>query len=143
LTYNLKKAKEAAGPRRIKDRGIRWKEHYGEKSLPLKERLDEIVGPGVYHRWEGHDYTTFSDYFVVVGPSQERYGKKSFFAGIKKLPPKWKRKKVYAPDGEYFSNIASALSHASKKWGIPYPKNQHNYSTADLENVEIPRHIKG
>lgn len=144
MVYNLKKVKEAGGPRRIRDRGIRWKEYYGEKSFYLKKKFNKLIGPGSYYRWQGRDYaTSMSDYFVVVGPSQERYGRKSFFAGIKKLPPKWKRKKIYAPDGKYFSTIASALSHVSKMWGIPYPKDQYNYSARDLQDVKIPRHIKG
>lgn len=129
--------------KRIKDRGIHWKEKYGEKSAPLKKRFDEEIGTGAYYRWEGHDFTTGSDYFVVVGPSITRFGMKSFFAGIKKLPPKERRKKVYAPDGEYFPSIMSALSHVRERWGVPFPPNQNNYSQADLENIKIPRHMKG
>jgi len=135
--------KESGGPRRIRDRGIRWKEAYGKKSLPLKKRFEREIGPGSYHRWEGHDYTTDSDYFIVVGPAVQRYGQKAFFSGIKKLPPRYARKKVYAPAGDYFSNIASALSHAAKRWGIAYPQNQHNYQKLDLVDVYIPRHVKG
>jgi len=136
--FNLNKQ---AG-KRIKDRGIHWEEAYKEKSAPLKKRFDEEVGAGSYYRWEGHDFTTDSDYFIVVGPSITKFGKKSFFAGIKKLPPKFKRKKVYAPDGEYFPTIISAISHAKEKWGIPFPKNQINYKSQDLDDVYIPRHMK-
>jgi hypothetical protein len=128
--------------KRIRDRGIKWEEKYHDRSAPLKKRFDKNIGEGAYLRWEGHDYTTDSDYFIVVGPAQQKYGRKSFFAGIKKLPPKHERKKVYAPSGKYFTSIMSALSHASKMWGIPFPKNQTNYSTADLENVKIPRKMK-
>ena len=131
-----------AGRKRIKDRGIRWKEHYAEKSEPLKKRFDKMIGSGAYFRWEGHDYTTASDYFVVVGPAQTKEGKKMFFAGVKKLPPKYQRKKVYAPSGKYFTNILSALSHASKMWGVNFPPNQINYSQNDLTDVNIPRHLK-
>ena len=93
-------------------------------------------------RFEGHDYTTDSDYFIIVGPSLTREGRKAFFAGIKKYPDDPKSK-VYAPSGEYFSNSVSAFSHASDKWGIQFPKNVPNYSVDQLVNIKIPRHIKG
>jgi len=143
--FNLSKTSmvKEASPKRIRDRGINWKEHYQEKSQALKKRFDKDIGQGVYYRWEGHDYTTSSDYFVVVGPATQRYGQKSFFAGIKKLPPKERRKKVYAPSGKYFTNIVSALSYASRMWGVKFPPNQKNYSTQDLQNIRIPRHVKG
>ena len=128
--------------KRIRDRGIRWKEHYSEKSLPLKKRFDKDIGEGAYRRWEGHDYTTNSDYFVVVGPAKKKYGETSFFAGIKKLPPKYKLKKVYAPSGKYFPSLSSALSHASQMWGVAFPPGQRNMTLADLAGKNIPRHIK-
>ena len=140
--FNFSLYKEA-GRKRIRDRGIRWDETYHERSEPLKKRFDRDIGVGAYYRWEGHDYTTDSDYFIVVGPAIQKYGQKSFFAGIKKYPPKYERKKVYAPSGKYFTNILSALSHASKMWGITFPPEQHNYSVDDLSQVEIPRHMKG
>jgi hypothetical protein len=70
--------------RRIKDRGINWKEVYVGKAETLKEKMDKKIGKGSYFRWEGHDYTTNGDYFVVVGPSITKDGKKQFFAGIKR-----------------------------------------------------------
>ena len=131
--------------KRIKDRGIRWEETYHERSAPLKKRFEKEIGPGSYIRWEGHDYTTDSDYFVVVGPAVQRSGQKSFFAGVKKLPPRYKREKVksYAPSGEYFTNILSALSHASEMWGVTFPQHQQKYDQNDLARVKIPRHVKG
>ena len=150
--YNFKEARSYTAPkrpkgkgnskRRIRDRGIRWKEHYHERSLPLKKRFDRDIGPGAYYRWEGHDYTTDSDYFIVVGPAVQKHGEKSFFAGIKKMPPKWERKKIYAPSGKYFSNILSALSHASNMWGINFPPDQQDYTQNELARVKIPRHMK-
>jgi len=133
------------GRRRIKDRGIKWEETYHERSAPLKKRFENEIGPGSYIRWEGHDYTTDSDYFVVVGPAIQRSGQKSFFAGVKKLPPRYKRGKVksYAPSGKYFTNIHSALSHASEMWGVSFPKNQQKYDQNNLKNIDIPRHVKG
>ena len=141
-TFNLLKF---ASRKRIRDRGIRWDETYHERSAPLKKRFDKEIGSGSYHRWEGHDYTTNSDYFVVVGPAIQKSGQKSFFAGVKKLPPRYKREKVksYAPSGKYFTNIHSALSHAVEMWGVQFPKNQQKYDEKNLANVGIPRHIKG
>lgn len=131
-----------AGRKRIKDRGIEWKEHYHERSEQLKKRFEKNIGPMSYMRWEGHDYTTNGDYFVIVGPSLTGDGKKMFFAGIKKLPEDPKAK-VYAPSGEYFTTIKAAFSYASDKWNIPFPKGSPNYSVNDLAAIEIPRHIKG
>lgn len=129
--------------KRIKDRGISWEEKYHDRSEPLKKRLDKLIGEGVYYRWEGHDYTTNSDYFIVVGPALTSTGQKSFFAGIKKLPPEHEDKKVYAPSGKYFPNILSALSYASKQWGAPFPPDQVNYTASEhLANVKIPRKLK-
>jgi len=128
--------------KRIKDRGINWKERYGERSKRLKDRYDKEIGRKSYIRWEGHDYTTDSDYFVIMGPALDKYMKKQFFAGIKKLP-KDPKAKVYAPSGEYFSNAMSALSHVKEKWAVPFPKDAVNYSLNDLANVEIARHVKG
>ena len=131
-----------SGRKRIKDRGIEWKESYHEKSKWLKKRFEKKIGPGSYKRWEGHDYTTDSDYFVVVGPSLTREGKKRFFSGIKKLPDD-PHAKVYAPSGEYFTTINAAYSHASTKWGVPFPKEHINYTVDELMSVKIPRHVKG
>jgi hypothetical protein len=130
-----------AGPRRIKDRGINWKERYHERSFRLKKRFDKSL-PKAYMRWEGHDYTTNSNYFVVVGPAETKELKKMFFAGVKKLP-KDPRAKVYAPSGEYFSTSIAAFDHAHQKWAVPFPKNAPKYTLNDLARIEIPRHVKG
>lgn len=131
-----------ASRKRIRDRGINWKEQYHEKSLALKKRFDRDIGPGAYYRWEGKDYTTNSNYYVVVGPTIQSNLGKCFFAGIKKLPDDPK-KKVYSPYGEYFTSISAALSHAADKWAIPFPKNAPKYTKQQLEPVNIPEHIKG
>ena len=146
--FNLKKYSnnkniiKTAGRKRIKDRGIMWKEHYHERSLKLKKRFEKDIGPGVYKRWEGHDYSTNGDYFVVVGPALTREGKKRFFSGIKRYPEDPKAV-VYAPSGEYFTTISGAFSHASEKWAVNYPKEVSHYTVNDLANVKIPRHVKG
>jgi hypothetical protein len=131
-----------SGRKRIKDRGIKWIEKYHDRSMPLKKRFTRDIGPMSYMRWEGHDYTTDGNYFVIVGPSLTGEGKKRFFAGIKKLP-KNPKAKVYAPSGEYFSTIAAAFSYASEKWAVPFPKGAPHYSVNELANVNIPRHVKG
>lgn len=130
--------------KRIRDRNIEWKETYTERTEPLKDRYERQIGPGSYYRWEGHDYTTNADYYIVCSPARTRDLKKSFFAGIKKLPPDWRddETKVYSPYGKYFENIASALTFLSDKYRIPYPKNQFNYTVAQLQNVKIPRTVK-
>jgi len=134
--------KRIAGRKRIKDRGIQWKEKYHERSEKLKDRYEKLIGPMAYRRWEGHDYTTNSDYFVVVGPALTKDGHKRFFAGIKKYPDDPKAK-VYAPYGEYFTSIHSAYTHVNDKWGVPFPKDAPNYTVDNLQGIRIPRHVKG
>lgn len=130
------------GKKRIRDRGIKWEEVYGEKSDDLKRRFDKAIGPQAYMRFEGHDYTTDGDYFVIIGPALTEDLKKKFFAGIKRLPDD-PNKPIYSPSGEYFSSSHGAFSHANEKWNIPFPKGAQNYTEANLSNVDIPRHVKG
>ncbi len=127
--------------RRIKDRGIRWEEHYGKKSTALKKKFEKML-PGVYFRWQGFDYTTGHPYYVVVGPAiSKRYGK-SFFAGVKKMP-RDPKKKAYSPSGKYFPSVRGALSHASDMWGVKFPENAGDYKKEHLIPIDIPRHVKG
>lgn len=130
--------------KRIRDRNISWEEKFSERTAPLHDRYEEDIGPGSYHRWEGHDYTTNSDYYVVCSPARTKTLDKMFFAGIKKLPPIYKRAttKVYSPYGKYFQNIASALTYLNQKYNIPYPQNQFNYTILHLQDVDIPRTVK-
>lgn len=139
--YNLS-LMSLAGRKKIKERGIKWEESYQEKSASLKKRFDKDIGPGSYYRWEGHDYTTNSDYYIVVGPTIQSDLGKCFFAGIKKLPED-PNAKVYSPSGEYFTSIIAALSYATDHWASPFPKSQINYTKEMLEPVNIPEHIKG
>jgi hypothetical protein len=130
------------GKKRIRDRGIKWEEVYGEKSDDLKARFEQQLGPGVYMRFEGHDYTTDGDYFVIVGPAITADEKKKFFAGIKRMPED-PTKPIYSPSGEYFSSSHGAFSHANEKWGVPFPKGTANVTEGQLANIKIPRHVKG
>lgn len=139
--FNLKNLL-TAGRKRIKDRGIKWEETYVEKSKSLKKRFDKSIGVGAYRRWEGQDYTTNSKYYVVVGPTIQSDLGKCFFSGIKKLPSD-PHKKVYSPSGEYFTSVNAAYSHATEKWGVPFPQGQVNFTKDMLETVSIPQHIAG
>lgn len=127
--------------KRIKDRGIHWKEAYHEKSETLKKKMDETVGPDAYLRYEGHDFTTNSNYYVVIGPSRQRE-RNVFFAGIKKLPRDAKAK-LFAPYGEYFPSIHGAMSYANRKWGVPFKQGVPQYNRDTIANIVIPEHIKG
>lgn len=143
LVYNLNKQ---AGRKRIKDRGIKWEEVYRERSQPLKERFEKEIGPGAYYRWEGHDFTSNSIYYIVIGPSVQHNVGKMFFAGIKKIPLEEFTKdpdtKTYSPYGEYFPTIKGALIYASQRWGTPIPKGQVPYNRHSLDMVDIPEHVK-
>lgn len=130
-----------AGRRRLKDRGIKWEEHYGKKSKDIKKHFDKVL-PGSYFRWEGFDHESGHPYYIVVGPAiSKRYGR-SFFAGVKKMP-KDPHKKSYSPSGKYFGSLRGALSHAADMWGIRFPKNAGHYGKDDLTTIKIPKHIKG
>jgi hypothetical protein len=127
--------------KKIKDRGIDWKERYHDRSETLKKKLDKLIGPMAYLRFQGHDTTSNSDYYIVVGPSVQD-NRKQFFAGIKKLP-RDPNAKVYSPYGEYFNTIKGAMAYASKKWGVPFAQGLPEYSGESLANVDIPEHIHG
>jgi len=143
LVYNLNKQ---AGRKKIKDRGIKWEESYRERSAPLKEKFEDTIGPGSYYRWEGHDFTSNSIYYIVVGPSVQHNVGKMFFAGIKKVPLEDFNKdpdtKTYSPYGEYFPTIKGALIYASQRWGVKIPPNQVPYTRESIESADIPEHIK-
>lgn len=128
-----------AGRRRIKDRHINWKEHYGEKSEALKKHYEKVL-PGSYYRWEGFDYETMHPYYIVIGPAISRRFGRMFFSGIKKLPNE-KKKKAYSPSGKYFSSLSGAIRHAQDMWGAPYPKECGRYVKGDLSGIKIPKHI--
>lgn len=126
--------------RRLKDRNIRWKESYHDRSAQAKKKFEKML-PGSYFRWEGKDYESGHWYYVVVGPAiSKRYGK-AFFAGNKKMP-RDPRKKAYSPTGEYFSSLSAALRHAHDMWGVQFPQGAGSWSKADLAPMDIPRHVK-
>lgn len=130
-----------SGRRRLKDRHIHWKEHYGEKSREMKKKFEKLL-PGSYFRWEGFDFESGHPYYVVVGPAISKREGKSFFSGVKRLP-KDRKKKAYSPSGKYFPSLKAALSHANKMWGVTFPRNAGNYNEHDLAPLDIPKHVKG
>ena len=117
----------------IKDRGIRWEEAYGEKSAYLKHEFEDQVGPGSYFRWEGHDYTTDADYYVVVCPGYSKKNGYHFFAGLRKMPAE------NGASGKKFHTQGEALSYAIEHWNVPRPKTEIHklYSRDDLVGKPI------
>lgn len=131
MGYNLNAAK------RIRDRGIIWKEKYTKKSLALKKKFQKQLGNGSYFRWEGHDSTTGNDYYVVVGPGYSKTKGKMFFSGIRKLPGE------YSPNGEYFRSLRKAMNYAKEMWNVRFPKDFRDYTQEDLALVRMhPKEIK-
>lgn len=130
-----------SGRKRLKDRHINWKEHYGEKSKHIKKKFEKLL-TGSYFRWEGLDHESGHPYYVVVGPAISKRKGKSFFAGVKKLP-KNPKKKAYSPSGKYFNSLKGAISYAADMWGVSFPRNAGNYNKNDLLAIDIPKHIKG
>lgn len=130
-----------SGRRRLKDRHINWKEHYGEKSREMKKKFEKLLA-GSYFRWEGFDFESGHPYYVVVGPAISKREGKSFFAGVKRLPID-RKKKAYSPSGKYFPSLKAALSHANRMWGVTFPRNAGNYNAQDLAPLDIPKHVKG
>lgn len=126
MGFNLHAAK------RIRDRGIIWKEKYTKKSAAFKKRFAKELGPGSYFRFEGHDPTTAHDYYIVVGPGYSKTKGKLFFAGIRRLPGE------YSPNGEYFRSLRRAMSYAKEMWGIHFPKDFVDYTQEDLVSVRVP-----
>lgn len=117
----------------IKDRGIHWKELYGDKSAYLKEECEKQIGAGSYFRWEGHDHTSGSDYYVVVAPGFSKKKGYHFFAGLRKIPAK------NGASGKKFQTQAEALSYAMEKWRVPRPetKQHKQYTVNDIKNKAI------
>ena len=128
MIFNLRKY----ATKRIKDRGIIWKEKYTKKSISFKKRFLKTLGPGSYFRWEGYDSTTGKDYYVVVGPGFSKTKGKLFFTGIRRLPGE------YSPNGEYFRSLRRAMSYAKEMWGVRFPKDFRDYVQQDLVNVRVP-----
>lgn len=129
-----------SGRRRIKDKGIKWDENYGEKSRDVKKRFEKIL-PGSYFRWVGKDYEDACWRYVVIGPAVSKREGKSFFAGNKKMPTDPK-KKAYSPSGKYFSSLRGAIAYAIDMWGVRMPQDAGTYTKSDLEGINIPSHIK-
>jgi hypothetical protein len=100
----------------IRERGIRWAETYGDKSAYLKEQMDQQIGPGSYLRWEGHDVTTNTDYYVVLSPGFSKKKGYHFFAGLRKMPAD------HGASGKKFRTQREAMSYARQMWRVPPPQ---------------------
>ena len=125
MAFNLSASK------RIRDRGIIWKEGYTKKTGGMKRKFEKEIGPGSYFRFEGHDNTTGNDYYIVVGPGYSKSKGKLFFAGIRKLPGE------YSPNGEYFKTLRKAMLYAKDMWGAKFPKDFKDYTQEDLVAVRV------
>lgn len=99
----------------IKERGIKWTETYGDKSQYLKREMEDQIGPGSYFRWEGHDSTTGTDYYVVVSPGYSPKHGYHFFAGLRKMPAD------HGASGKEFNSMREALNYAYDMWRVPKP----------------------
>jgi len=130
-----------AGRRRIKEKGIKWEEHYGEKSKDVKHKFESLL-PGSYFRWVGKDYEDSCWRYVVVGPAVSKREGKAFFAGNKKMPTD-PNKKAYSPSGKYFPTLRSAIAYAIEMWGVRMPDDAGQWTKEDLAGIEIPKHVKG
>jgi hypothetical protein len=117
----------------IKDRGIRWVETYGDKSAYLKQEFEQQVGQGSYFRWEGHDSTTGTDYYVVVSPGYSKEHGYHFFAGLRKMPAN------QGASGKKFGTQREAMGYAIDKWRTPPPQTKPGkpYTADDLVGKEI------
>lgn len=119
----------------IKERGIRWTENYGDKSSYLKTEMEKQIGPGSYFRWEGHDSTTGTDYYVVVSPGYSAKKGYHFFAGLRKMPAD------HGASGKKFKNMRSALFYAYDMWRVPKPESMPagwvGYNVDDISGKEI------
>ena len=129
MAYNHKSVQSA---KRIKDRGIRWKEKYTKKTLALKKKYERELGPSSYFRWEGYDSSTGNTYYIVAGPGFSKTKGKLFFSGIRKMPAE------YSPNGEYFKTLRQSIVYARDMWGISFPKNfTRDYNADDLAAIRI------
>lgn len=114
---------------KLADRPVVWHEAYTKRTLFLKKQFHDIIGPGSYFRFEGHDSDTNDDYCAVIGPAKVHSPRAKFFAGVRKQPSD------YALGGEEYHDMKDAMEHASETWGIPVPKDMRYYDSNDLKGL--------
>lgn len=114
---------------KLVDRPITWKEAYTDRTLFLKKQFHEVLGPGSYFRFEGHDTDTGDEYFVIVGPAKVHEPKAEFFAGVRKLPAN------FSAGGLYFHDIKEAMNYAHDTWGVNTPTDMEYYDATDLRGI--------
>jgi hypothetical protein len=129
MAYNANKVESA---KRIRDRGIRWKEVYTKKTMALKKKFEKELGPGSYFRWEGYDVSTGNTYYIVAGPGYSKTKGKLFFSGIRKMPAE------YSPNGEYFRTLRKSINYAKEMWGISFPRDfVRDYKAEELAAIRV------
>jgi len=114
---------------KLKEKNIKWEESYTEKTLFLKEQFEEVVGKGSYFRFEGKDYDSGGEYYVIVGPARIHAPRAKFFAGVRKLPA------TYPAGGQYFDSLDGAINYAHDTWGVPVPKDLKPYTSSSLHDI--------
>lgn len=114
---------------KLADRPVVWKEAYTPRTLYLKKQFHDVLGPGSYFRFEGHDTDTSDDYFVVVGPAKVHKPKAEFFAGVRKLPAD------FSAGGLYFHDMKEAMEYAHDTWGVISPSEMEYYDSVDLKGI--------
>jgi len=114
---------------KLSDRNMVWKEAYTSRTLFLKKQFHDVLGPGSYFRFEGHDTDSGDEYFVVVGPAKVHQPKAEFFAGVRKLPAD------FSAGGLYFHDLKEAMEYAVDTWGVSSPSEMDYYDSSDLKGI--------
>lgn len=120
---------EVTAKAKLSARPIVWREEYTKRALFLKRQFHEVLGPGSYFRWVGHDSESDDEYFVVVGPAKVHSPEASFFAGVRKLPAD------YAAGGVYFHDMKEAMEYAAVTWGVTQLPEMRYYDSSDLKGI--------
>lgn len=110
-------------------KNIQWKESYTEKTEFLKEQFEAVIGAGSYFRFEGKDYGSGDEYYVIIGPAKIHNPRAKFFAGVRKLPA------TYSAGGKYFDSMDGAAVYARETWGVPTPGSLKPYTSASLYGI--------
>jgi hypothetical protein len=114
---------------KLKEKDIKWKEAYTDKTLFLKNKFEDIIGEGSYFRFEGKSYEDGSEYYCILSPAKIHDPKEKWFAGVRKLPA------TYSAGGKYFDSMDGAATYAFDTWGVPTPKNLKPYTAAHLYGI--------
>ena len=114
---------------KLKEKHIKWGQVYTEKTQFLKDKFEEIVGPGSYFRFEGDCPGTGERYYCIIGPARVHHPRAKFFAGVRKLPA------TYSAGGIYFDSLDRAATYARETWGVPTPNELRPYTSGHLHGI--------